>query len=136
MSITAKSRKSSSGAIDRPFAPAVLKRARESAQSYAIILWQEEGQYLGTSIELPNCLGVGGNPEECVRETREIMVSALATDIERGMEPPPPAAANRRTEQINVRLSPLEKKRLEIAAQAGGYHGVSDYIREVVLASR
>ena len=30
----------------------------------------------------------------------------------------------------------LERKRLEIAAQAGGYHGVSDYVRDAALAAR
>ena len=132
MSITAKSRKPSA-AIDRPFAAGVLQKARHAAAQYGVIVWQEEERYLGTAIELPNCLGIGDTPDHCVNETREIMVSALATDIERGIEPPSPAPARRRTEQINIRVSPLERKRLEIAAETGGFHGISDYVRNLAL---
>lgn len=135
MPTTGKSKKNSSAAIDRPFAPAILKKANAAAAQYRVIVWQEDGRFLGTCIELPNCLGIGATPDVCVRDTREMMVSALSTDLERGIEPPPPASANRRTEQVNIRLSPLERKRLEIAAEAGGYHGVSDYIRSVILAT-
>lgn len=135
MATTAKSKKNSP-AIDRPFDPAVLKKARAAAERYSVILWQEEAEYCGSAVELPHCMGIGKTPDECIRETRELMVSALACDIERGIEPPPQASANRRTEQINIRLSPLERKRLEIAAEAGGYRGVSDYVRDTVLATR
>jgi predicted RNase H-like HicB family nuclease len=134
MPITEKSKKTSLAATDRPFDQAILKKARHAAGQYGVILWQEEGKFLGSSIELPQCLGVAGTAEQCVRETRELMVTALATDLERGLEPPPPSSARRRTEQINIRVSPLERKRLEIAAESGGYNGISDYIRNLVLA--
>ena len=135
MATTAKSKKTWPAEIDRPFDPAVLKLAREAAQRYTLILWQEEGEYRGSSIELPHCMGIGKTPDECIRETRELMVSALACDIEKQIDPPAPVSSKRRTEQINIRLSPLERKRLEIAAQAGGYHGVSDYVRDAALAA-
>jgi hypothetical protein len=133
MPITAKSRKNAP-AIDRPFTPEVLARARHCADQYSVILWREEGRYLGSSVELPQCLGIGRTPDLCLRETRDVMVSAIATDLERGIEPPAPAAAHRRSEQVNIRLSPVERHRLEIAASAGGYHGISDYIRDSVLS--
>jgi hypothetical protein len=133
MPITAKSKKNAS-INDRPFAPQVLARAQRCAEEYGIILWREEGRFLGSSVELPQCLGIGPTPDLCLRATREIMVSAIATDLERGLEPPAPAAANRRSDQINIRVSPLERRRLEIAASAGGYHGISDYIRDAVLS--
>jgi predicted RNase H-like HicB family nuclease len=132
MSTSEKPRKKP--AIDAPFAPTVLRRARAAAGKYAVILWQENGRYVGSSVELPDCLGVGRTPAECERQTRAVMVSALAADMERGLAPPSPASANRRTEQINIRLSPVERRRLEVAAEAGGYHGLSDYIRDKVLA--
>lgn len=81
-------------------------------------------------------MGFGATPGQCIYETQELMVSALARDIERKIAPPRPVSSNRRTEQINIRLSPIERKRLEIAAHAGGYHGVSDYVRDTVLASQ
>lgn len=136
MATTAKSKSSSPAAIDRPFDPSILKRAREAAKIYSIILWQEEGEYCGSSIELPNCMGIGKTADACIHETRELMITALACDMERGIEPPPPAGSHRRTEQVNIRISPIERKRLEIAADAGGYHGVSDYVRDMALASR
>lgn len=136
MRTTAKSKRKSSEAIDRPFDSAVLKQARAAAMRYGIIIWQEQSQYLGSSIELPQCMGIGNTPDQCIRETRELIVSALARDIERGISPPAAATSNRRTEQINIRLSPMEKKRLEIAAGVGGYHGISDYMRDLALAIR
>lgn len=134
MATTAKSRSSSREAIDRPFDPVILRRARDVAKLYGIVLWQEEGEYYSSTIELPNCMGIGKTPDACIQETRALMVTAIARDLERGIEPPSPAKSNRRTEQVNVRLSPIEKKRLEVAAEAGGYHGVSDYIRDLALA--
>lgn len=135
MATSARSKRKSSPEIDRPFAASILRKASAAAQVYGIILWQEDGEYCGQSIELPNCMGTGKTPEQCLRDTRELMTTAIACDLERGIEPPPPAAANRRTEQVNIRLSPLERKRLEIAAQAGGYHGISDYMRDRALSA-
>lgn len=129
-----KRKNSFSAAIDRPFAAEVLKQARAAAKSYRLIAWQEGESFLASAVELPHVLGVGSSADAAMAEVRTLLIDSLGHDLERGIEPPPPASANRRQEQINIRLTPLERRRLEIAAEAGGYHGVSDYVREKILA--
>jgi uncharacterized protein (DUF1778 family) len=55
--------------------------------------------------------------------------------IESGQTPPAPASENKRTEQINVRLTPEEKLTLEEAARSKGYRGISDFVRSASLAN-
>src|SRR5256885_6565157 len=106
--MSAKSRKSSER-IDRPFDKAVLRRAREIADQYQIILQFEDGLYYGRGLELPTAMNHGKTPDECVRATRDILTTAVAYMLESGETPPAPAAENKRTEQINVRLTAEEK---------------------------
>jgi hypothetical protein len=40
-----------------------------------------------------------------VRATREALTVTVATLLESGQTPPPPASENKRTEQVNVRLT-------------------------------
>ena len=130
------SRKTKSAkAIDRPFDPDVIERAEDLAHRYRLLIEEDdEGQYVGTVLEMQEVIGVGGSPDECVEQTRELLVSALATMIEEGDEPPAPASANKRTEQVNIRLTQSEKLLLEDAARAGGFRGVSDYLRSTGLS--
>lgn len=120
--------------IDHPFDPAVLRQAKDLASQYRIIIEEdsEEG-YGGTVLEMQTVWGFGKTPNECVKETRELLISALAFMIERGDAVPPPASQNQRTEQVNIRLTAMEKASLEQKAESGGYRGVSDYIRQVTL---
>ena len=135
MSTTGKSKRSSKKkAIDRPFDRAVLRRAREIAESYRIILSYEDGLYYGSGLELPDAMNHGSTPDECVRATRDILTTAVAYLLETGQTPPAPAAENKRTEQINIRLTPEEKIRLEEAARSKGFRGISDFVRSVSLA--
>src|SRR4051812_15633179 len=95
--------------IDRPFDPKVLKRARSLAEKYRIILEPEETEgFVGRAVEMPYCLGLGKSPDACVRDTREVIVSSLATMIESGQAVPTPSG-QKRQEQINIRVSPEEK---------------------------
>lgn len=119
--------------VDRPFDQKVLKRARSLAEKYRIILEPEETEgYFGRAVEMPYCLGVGKTPDACVRETREVLISALATMIESGQAVPTPAG-QKRQEQINIRVSPEEKLILEETARSKGFRGISDYIRNAAL---
>ena len=127
--------KSSSKKIDRPFDPAILRRAREIAGSYQIILHFEDGLYFGRGLELPTAMNHGKTPDECVRATREILTTAVAYMLESGQTPPSPASENKRTEQINVRLTPEEKLFLEEAARTKGFRGISDFVRSASLAN-
>ena len=49
---------------------------------------------------------------------------------------PAPARTGERTEQINVRLTASEKALLESRSRAGGFKGISDYVRAAALAEK
>jgi predicted RNase H-like HicB family nuclease len=119
--------------LDRPFAADVERRAWELTQRYQIVVWFEDGEYYGRGFEMPGAMGDGKTPDECVKNTRQGILAAVATMLEAGESPPPPASDGARTEQINVRLTPREKIQLEAAAAEQGYRGVSDYVRAVAL---
>lgn len=129
-----KRSKTSDTAVDRPFASDVLRRARAIADKYQVILQREGGEYIGRGLELPNAFEDGKTADECVRKTREMFVTVVATMLEDGEVPPPPASAGKRTEQVNVRLSVEEKLVLEASARRRGYAGLADYIRAVAIA--
>ena len=130
-----KSDAASAKAIDRPFEPPVLAEAKRLAEEYQIAVRfdRSEGGWVGRCVELPLCIGLGRNPTECVREAREIIITAVATMIEDGQKLPEPASSEQRTEQINLRLTPAEKYRLEDSARRGGFRGISDYVRSTAL---
>lgn len=136
MSITGRYRRSSKKkAIDRPFDQAILRRARDIADSYRIILSHEGGLYYGRGLELPDAMNHGKTPDECVRATRDILTTAVAFLLESGQTPPAPAGENKRTEQVNIRLTPEEKLMLEERARSKGFRGISDFVRSISLGS-
>jgi predicted RNase H-like HicB family nuclease len=124
-----------SNAIDRPFPPAILRKARGIADTYQIVLHEEDGEYYGRSVELPNVMNDGKTPDECVKATREILTTAVAYMLECGQVPPPAASEEKRTEQINVRVTAEEKLILEEAARSRGFKGLSDFVRSVSIQS-
>jgi predicted RNase H-like HicB family nuclease len=91
--MSANPRKSSKPAIDRPFDPEILRRAREIAASYQIFLHFENGEYYGRGVEIPHVRNDGKTPDECVRKTREILTTAVAYMLETGQAPPSSASA-------------------------------------------
>jgi predicted RNase H-like HicB family nuclease len=122
--------------LDRPFTPQILKRAKEIAEQYTVILQPDPDLgYLGRGLEFPYAMDDGQTPDECVRKTREAFVAVVATMLEKGEVPPPPATEHRRQEQINIRVTPEEKLLLEEAARSKGFRGISDFIRAASLAS-
>jgi predicted RNase H-like HicB family nuclease len=129
----AKSRNSQK-ALDRPFDSDVLDRARRVAAQYQIILHFEGGEYFGRGLEMPFVMNDGQTPDACVSATREALAVAVATLLESGKAPPPPASENKRTEQINVRVTQEEKLLLEQAARTHGFRGIGDYVRSRSLA--
>jgi hypothetical protein len=78
---------------------------------------------------MPFVMNDGKTPDECVRATREALTTAVATLLESGEVPPSPASQHKRTEQINVRVTPEEKLVLEEAARSRGFRGIGDYVR-------
>jgi predicted RNase H-like HicB family nuclease len=133
--MSVKSAKSSSKKIDRQFDPAVLRRARDIASRYQIIIQEEDGEFYGRGLEMPGVMNDGSTPAECVKATRESLTTAVAYLLESGKAPPAPASENRRSEQINVRLTPEERLLLEDAARRKGFRGVSDFVRSASLSS-
>ena len=119
---------------DRRFESGVLNRAHEITLGYRLIIQPAEGLgFLGRSVELPGVMAGGRTPEECVRAVVAATETAVATLLEMGQEPPVPATAKRRTEQINIRLTSEEKLLLEEESQRNGYRGISDFVRAAVL---
>lgn len=137
MSTTGKSKKSSPSksrkAIDRPFDPAVLERAREIAGHYQMVLQFEGGRWYGRGVELPNTANDGADAAECAANVRDIFVTHVAYMLETGKTPPRPASAGGRTEQMNIRLSVEERLLLATAAQSRGFEGVGDFVRVAAL---
>jgi len=119
---------------DRPFDQNLLDRAKRIAARYQIILHFEDGEYFGRGLEMPLVMNDGKTPDTCVLATREALTTAVATLLELGQAPPSPASDNKRTEQINVRLTQEEKLLLEQAARTHGFRGIGDYVRSRSLA--
>ena len=96
-------------------------------------MWFEDGEYYGCGLEIPGAMNDGRTPDECMKNVREILTTAVAVLLEDGQTPPPPASDGKRTAQVNVRLTPGEKLLLEQSAARSGFDGVSDYLRAKAL---
>lgn len=132
---TSAKSKRKSAKIDRPFDRALLERARQIAERYRIIIHREDGEFYGQALELPGVLNDGKTADECVKNTVDILTTTIATMLESGQIPPLPASDERRDEQVNVRLSKLEKLTFEEAARSRGFRGLSDFLRTATLGS-
>ena len=119
-----------------PFEPEVLASAKRIAHAYDLILRYEDDEWYGHALEYPEAMGDGKTVDACVRATRQALAVALATMLEAGQSPPPPAREDRRSAQVNVRLTPEEKAVLESRARARGFRGLSDFIRTCVLMEK
>lgn len=78
---------------------------------------------------MPGIVADGRSADECIKELRIQVEDEVADMLQVGRRPP---VAGRRTEQVNVRLTPLEKILVEDAAYQQGC-GLSDFLRSVVL---
>lgn len=119
--------------LHRPLSAEHLEQGRKLAERYQAIIWMEDGEYFGRGLELPWTFEDGKSPEECFAKLREAMAHTVAFMLEQGQRPPVPASEAQRTAQINIRVTPQEKDILEQAAKSRGYHGISDYLRDVAL---
>src|SRR5689334_13338282 len=108
-------------ALDRPFDPAVLKRAAAVARKYRIVLEQVSqggAQFIGSSLEMPGVFADGKTADACVKAVREALTFAVAYLIESGQAPPVPADEQVRNKQVNIRLTESEQAMLKAAATA------------------
>jgi hypothetical protein len=81
----------------------------------------------------PHVFGNGKTPEECVNNTREALIGAVAYLLEQDQRLPASAREGTRTEQVNVRLTADEKILPETAARRKGFQGLSDFLRAAAL---
>jgi len=123
-----------SKSLSKPFKESIVRKARKIVADYRIILERNERLgFIGSSVELPTVFADAKTPEQCYKATQDALMVAVATMIECGQRPPPPASAGRRTEQVNVRLTAEEKLLFANAAMNLGFKGISDFIRSTAL---
>jgi predicted RNase H-like HicB family nuclease len=126
-----------SKAIDRPFDPKILARARAIAWQYRIVLEPDaECGYIGSSLEMPSVYDDGLTADQCVQAVREALTAAVAYLIESGQVPPVPAKDQVRNKQVNIRLTEAEQTRLKEAAKSHGFSDISDYVRSTSLCTQ
>jgi len=120
--------------VAEPFSPAILSKAQGIARDYRITIEKSDSLgYIGTSIEIPTVFADGKTPGNCYEATQQALTVAVATMLETGQKPPQPAAAMKRTTQVNVRFTHEEKSMIATAAANSGFKGLADFIRNAVL---
>ena len=119
---------------DRPISAQILRKAELIAQNYRFVIKPSKSLgFCGYTMELPPVMADGATPEACIHATKLIVETAIASMLEQGTSPPLPGAGGRRSEQINIRLSPEEKVLLEEESLRHGFRGLSDFVRASVL---
>jgi len=116
-----RSARAKAKAIDRPFEADLLRKDRRIAREHQVILEQQADGWYGRGLELPLVMADGPTPTACVRNVREALCGAVALMLEQAQSPPAPACMGKRTCQMNVRLFPEERARLEAAAKRLGF---------------
>jgi hypothetical protein len=113
---------------DRAFDKKILSKARHAVDEYRFAFWREDGRYVGQCVEM-DTLGTGDTVKRCIAEAKALAITGVACLLESGKSPPLPSRNQARNVQINIRLSPDEKRAIEEAASRGGFRGISDYLR-------
>jgi len=70
-----------------------LVHAKPIAARYQMILCEEDGEYCGRGVELPNVFAAGHTVAQCVAALCQHMTNAVASYLEDGETPPPPASS-------------------------------------------
>jgi hypothetical protein len=122
------SNKHKNAANDKAFDKKILFKARRAVDEYRFAFWREDGRYVGQCVEM-DTLGIGDTVERCIAEARALAITGVACMLEAGKRAPLPARNQPRNVQVNIRLSPDEKRAIEEAASKGGFRGISDYLR-------
>ncbi len=92
MATTGKRKSSVASDLRRPFKPGVLDKAKKIADAYQIVIVfdREEGEFEGRCVELPLVFGFGKDPNACVRETRALVATTVASMMDDGEHIPSP----------------------------------------------
>jgi predicted RNase H-like HicB family nuclease len=118
--------------IVRDYQPAekVLRAARKALATYTLVIEPDSQlSYIGWAKELSTVFADGPTPEDCVATLKFSLESALSAMLEDGLELPRPISEAKRTQQVNIRLTPYEKQLLMRESAKRGFRGVSDLIR-------
>lgn len=130
-------RKKTKAKLSKPIAPKFWNKAAKLAESYTVIIALEEDYdgptYFGRTLEMPLVMADGKTRSECMDQVLEATTFTIATILEDGERPPAPASDEKRSAQVNVRLTADEKFRIEEAARRAGFRGVSDFVRAAAL---
>ena len=112
----------------------VLARAREIVGQYSILLRPNaEHGFSASCLEFPTVFVHGKTAAQCEKKLREAVSIGVAVMLAAGQTPPLPATEERRTQQVNIRLTSEEKLLLEETAKRQGYRGLSDYMRSAAM---
>jgi len=93
----------------------------------------EEPYFYAFGIEARGAMGGGETIEACHEDIVKAMTLWVAGMLEDGDTPPAPISDEKRSAQVNVRLTEDEKFRLEEAARRAGFRGLSDFVRSAAL---
>jgi predicted RNase H-like HicB family nuclease len=108
----------------------VLRAARKALATYTLVIEPDSQlSYIGWAKELSTVFAGGPTPEDCVATLKFSLESALSAMLEEGLELPRPISEAKRTQQVNIRLTPYEKQLLMRESAKRGFRGVSDLIR-------
>lgn len=125
-----------SAKADRPIDAATLRRAREIASRYRMLIEPSRASgYIGRTVEMSGVIAGGETVEECARRTLEAQTVAVAVYLEDGERPPAPSVEGARGAQVNIRMTIDEKLTLESAAQRQGFRNLSEFLRTAGLRS-
>ena|SRR5687767_1350944 len=120
--------------LDAAFGKLILERARAIAATYTFVIETDATLgYVGWTREMPGVMADGHSVESCARAAVFAVETAIAAMLERGESPPISAAREKRTEQVNLRLTRSEKALLTQESTRRGFRGLADFVRALVL---
>ena len=107
-----------------------LRAAQKALSTYTLVIEPDvQLSYIGWAKEFPTVFADGPTHEACVATLKFSLESALSAMVEEGLELPRPISEAKRTQQVNIRLTPYEKQLLMRESAKRGFRGVSDLIR-------
>lgn len=111
----------------------VSAAAAALAAQYTVVIARVDGAFRGYSVEMPLVFGGGSTETACAADIRFGLGLTIDGMLEAGERPPAPASRGRREVQMNVRLTPDERLRIEEKARQLGFRSASDYMRRAAL---
>lgn len=114
--------------------PALRRRARAISRQYTIVIEPDgHGQFNALIRELPTTIAGGKTAAEAAHAAEFAAETMVAIQLEAGESPAAPTGREQRSEQVNVRLTPTEKKSLSQESTRRGFRGIADFIRAQII---